>query len=278
MAINKQTIISAFDDKLTLLQWLKTINKALDEAVLTGVEVRQKGNATFSFVVTFEDGTELVSNDFVLAQGESINGATIRNGHLYLSLTNGDELDAGNLKPVTSFEINTSQHLIVNYGDGTSQDLGAIFSGNVNIDGNFTANSIIENMAGYSFEMSTATGLTIQYAGIVKNGNKITYVISGSYVKQAGKSYIEIGSFNNPKNIYQKLVQSTITNAIDNRIIGLVKSTSNIVNCYGTIAKTSSSTGKISFSIYGINNLTDNDAYDFRYEVTFLLSDNLAGN
>ena len=126
MAINKQTIISAFDDKLTLLQWLKTINKALDEAVLTGVEVRQKGNATYSFVVTFEDGTELESNEFVLAQGESINGATIRNGHLYLSLTNGDELDAGNVKPVTSFEINASQHLIVNYGDGTSQDLGTL--------------------------------------------------------------------------------------------------------------------------------------------------------
>ena len=110
MAINKQTIISVFDDKLTLLQWLKTINKALDEAVLTGVEVRQKGNATFSFVVTFEDGTELESNQFVLAQGESINGATIRNGHLYLSLTNGDELDAGNVKPVKRLAINENKH------------------------------------------------------------------------------------------------------------------------------------------------------------------------
>ena len=145
MAINKQTIISAFDDKLTLLQWLKTINKALDKAVLTGVEVRQKGNATFTFVVTFEDGTELESNRFVLAQGESINGATIRNGHLYLSLTNGDELDAGNVKPVTSFEINASQHLIVNYGDGTSQDLGAIFTGNINVDGKVSANILESN-------------------------------------------------------------------------------------------------------------------------------------
>lgn len=142
MPINKETIVSVFDEKLTLMQWLKTINKALEEAVLTGVEVRQKGNATFSFVVTFEDGTELESNEFVLAQGESINGATIRNGHLYLSLTNGDELDAGNLKPVTSFTINESQHLIVNYGDGTSQDLGAIFTGDINIDGKVSANSV----------------------------------------------------------------------------------------------------------------------------------------
>lgn len=135
MPINKETIVSVFDEKLTLMQWLKTINKALEDAVLTGVEVRQKGNATYSFVVTFEDGTELESNEFVLAQGESINGATIRNGHLYLSLTNGDELDAGNLKPVTSFTINASQHLIVNYGDGTSQDLGPIFNGDITING-----------------------------------------------------------------------------------------------------------------------------------------------
>ena len=184
MAINKQTIISAFDDKLTLLQWLKTINKALDEAVLTGVEVRQKGNATFSFVVTFEDGTELESNEFVLAQGESINGATIRNGHLYLTLTNDEELDAGNVKPVTSFEINASQHLIVNYGDGTSQDLGAIFSGNVNIDGTLnatkvTGNEIVENMSGYTFEKANNNdkfNFNYIYASIVKNRNKLTFV------------------------------------------------------------------------------------------------------
>ena len=48
--INKQTIISAYDEKLTLLQWLKLVNKALDEAVLTNVEINQRGNATFVFV------------------------------------------------------------------------------------------------------------------------------------------------------------------------------------------------------------------------------------
>ena len=210
MAINKQTIISAYDEKLTLLQWLKTINKALDEAVLTGVEVRQKGNATYSFVVTFEDGTELESNEFVLAQGESINGATIRNGHLYLSLTNGNELDAGNLKPVTSFAINESQHLIVNYGDGTSQDLGAIFSGNVNVDGNFTANSIVENMSGYTFTKSASTSdfeLSYNYASVCKNGNKLTFAIFGNLkrLSEVILSSVNLGIFNIPSAIGEKL-------------------------------------------------------------------------
>ena len=282
MAINKQTIISAYDEKLTLLQWLKTINKALNEAVLTGVEVRQKGNATYSFVVTFEDGTELESNEFVLAQGESINGASIRNGHLYLSLTNGDELDAGNLKPVTSFAINENQHLIVNYGDGTSQDLGAIFSGNVNVDGNFTANSIIENMTGYTFipvlldnEHRT---LTYTYAGVVKTGNKITFCIDGTITTKDANSSTSFGRFSIPKSIGDKLFPTTIgeiSNILDIKAITLSATGYSIKQIPVTTFKSYGGTS-IEQSMYNLNELTIGTIYHFRYEVTFLLSDNLA--
>jgi len=279
MPINKETIISVFDEKLTLMQWLKTINKALEDAVLTGVEVRQKGNATFSFVVTFEDGTELESNEFVLAQGESINGATIRNGHLYLSLTNGDELDAGNLKPVTSFTINASQHLIVNYGDDTSQDLGAIFSGNVNIDGNLTANSIIENMSGYIFRPNSnlsANGFTLNYAGVVKNGNKITFAIAGTAVRNANTSYnVDIGIFNGiPPSIMNKLYPNSL-GALDCKLVSFFSGTLNNVGIYFRTTKGGSSIG-IQACKVGVD-LVEGTTYEFRWEVTFLLSDNLAG-
>ena len=284
MAINKQTIISAFDDKLTLLQWLKTINKALDEAVLTGVEVRQKGNATYSFVVTFEDGTELESNEFVLAQGESINGATIRNGHLYLSLTNGDELDAGNVKPVTSFEINASQHLIVNYGDGTSQDLGAIFSGNVNVDGNFTANSIIENMNGYKFFPEVLDNehrtLTYSYAGVVKTGNKITFAIAGTITTKDANTSASFGRFTIPLSISEKLYPTTIgeiSNILDIKAITLSATGYSIKQIPVTTFKSYGGTS-IEQSMYNLNELTIGTVYHFRSEITFLLSDNLAGN
>lgn len=279
MAINKQTIISAFDDKLTLLQWLKTINKALDEAVLTGVEVRQKGNATYSFVVTFEDGTELESNRFVLAQGESVNGAFIRNGHLYLSLTNSDELDAGNVKPVTSFEINASQHLIVNYGDGTSQDLGAIFSGNVNVDGNFTANSIIENMQGYSILNNTY--LTNQYTSVVKNGNKITFVIAGTLTPTEtmlnnGGDWLVV--FYIPKNILSKIKEIQTFGSEIVRV-GIVPSFSsqNSYKIAGYRCEKTSSDGLRFMYLTSGNSLVANTPYVINIEVTFLLSDNMAG-
>lgn len=282
MAINKQTIISAFDEKLTLLQWLKTINKALDEAVLTGVEVRQKGNATFSFVVTFEDGTELESNEFVLAQGESINGATIRNGHLYLSLTNGNELDAGNVKPVTSFEINASQHLIVNYGDGTSQDLGAIFSGNVNVDGSLnatkvTGNEIVENMSGYSFSPSSQNiTRTNQYASVVKNGNKVTLVYACILTPlQTYPGYITLGTFTLPSSVGQKIIpipidgMNYVAECKSQKIFSTINSSIDIVN---RLDKSNNTTFPI---VCDLKNAVANTSYVYRFEVTFLLSDNM---
>lgn len=141
--INYDTIISNFDDKVTLYNWLRKVEEALKNASATNFVVNKKGNATLSFSITFADGETLESGDIVLQQGESVDQARIANGVLQLHLTNGTWLTAGNIKPVSNFNIDTSQHLIVNYQDGTSQDLGAIFNGNVVINGTITANKFI---------------------------------------------------------------------------------------------------------------------------------------
>lgn len=289
--INKETILSNYDNKLTLLQWLKTINKALEDAVLTGVEVRQKGNATFSFVLTFEDGTEVESNEFVLAQGESINGATIRNGHLYLSLTNGDELEAGDLKPVTSFAINASQHLIVNYGDGTSQDLGAIFQGNVNIDGTLnanvvdgtkvTGNEIVEKMTGYSFNKTASTSdfeLSYNYASVCKTGNKITFAIFGNFkrLSEALLSNVRLGIFNIPSTIGEKLYPiqlsgvNTLGAILTNFANGITAKNEHALSAFKM------NNTQIGIFLYDFSAFEVGTNYVFRFEMTFLLSNNMA--
>lgn len=56
-------------------------------------------------------------------------------GSEYTDLKYGREVD--------EFEIDASQHLIVKYMDGTSQDLGPIFSGNVSISGNLSVTGSI---------------------------------------------------------------------------------------------------------------------------------------
>lgn len=282
MSIKENTIASTTDTKVTLLKWLKDTNKALENDTLTGVEVRQKGNATFSFVLTFKDGSELESNEFVLAQGESINGATIRNGHLYLSLTNGDELDAGDLKPVSSFAINASQHLIVNYGDGTSQDLGAIFQGNVNIDGNLTANSIIENMQDYSYRTNSKQDyVTPSYVSVVKTGNKITFVGCANLNMAEGQTmgnYTELWQFQIvvPNSVASKL-KALVGTRLDQKQIKIFSDT--FLDFHNINANVAVEGNWIYFYFYGTaeanTGIVRGRDYAFRYEMTLTLSDNL---
>lgn len=67
--INKQTIISAFDEKLTLMQWLKTIEKALKDAVLTSVSISQPESDKVVFIFVFEDGSTITSPVITLPVG-----------------------------------------------------------------------------------------------------------------------------------------------------------------------------------------------------------------
>ena len=67
--INYDSILSAFDGKPTLLQWLKMVKKALDESVLKNVDITQNGEkVVFSF--NFEDGTSISTPEVTLPKGD----------------------------------------------------------------------------------------------------------------------------------------------------------------------------------------------------------------
>ena len=71
--INWQSILSSFDDKPTLLEWLKKVQKALNESALTTVTVTQEksgrvNNITLSF--NFQDGTKIVAPAFTVQDGK----------------------------------------------------------------------------------------------------------------------------------------------------------------------------------------------------------------
>ena len=68
--INYDSILSAFDGKPTLLQWLKLVKKALDESVLKDITLNQDGaNVVFSF--NFEDGTSISTPAVTLPKGDT---------------------------------------------------------------------------------------------------------------------------------------------------------------------------------------------------------------
>lgn len=54
--IKKETIVSTTEDRLTLLQWLKKLEKTLSDDTLTDIAFNDDGG-NVSLVLTFEDGT-----------------------------------------------------------------------------------------------------------------------------------------------------------------------------------------------------------------------------
>lgn len=66
--INWKSILSSFNDKPTLLEWLKLVEKALKESVLTNVLTDTKDGKT-AFIFKFEDGTE-IRTDYVQTKGD----------------------------------------------------------------------------------------------------------------------------------------------------------------------------------------------------------------
>lgn len=77
--INWQSILSSFDDKPTLLEWLKKVQKALNESALTTVTVTQEkagrvNSITLSF--NFQDGTKITAPAFTVQDGKDGTGIT----------------------------------------------------------------------------------------------------------------------------------------------------------------------------------------------------------
>lgn len=257
--LNYETLLSSYDDKLTLMQWLKKVEAALKGASAVSFKVNKKGDATLTFSIVFEDGSELESGEIILQQGESVESAAIVNGHLILTLTNGDELDAGQL---------------------LNGDLNV--SGNLAVTGKITGAEIVENMTGYSYTPSITSGMTTLYAGIVKTGNKITAVVSLMFTPDTDISAgtaLGLGKFNIPASIGSKLIpftSQTLTNVLDIRTAAM--------NAYVTLTKGAnlviykSSNTQLDFRAYPLVTIQGDGAtnYYIRYEATFLLSENLA--
>lgn len=204
------------------------------------------------------------------------NVAINASGHLITTFSDGQTQDAGLIKQVSSFSINASQHLIATYNDGSTTDLGAIFSGNVNIAGNFTADSIIENMTGYSFDPAVPDNVTLNYAGVSKTGNEITFAISGS-VKTTEITYptstINIGGFTIPQSIGEKLIPNLSGNRIGPRPLFLGTSYYQGMEQLSVLQKWSNT---VVHAYISIKENLPAGTYYFRYEETFLLSENLA--
>lgn len=147
--------------------------------------------------------------------------------------------------------------------------------------GAITSPSIIEDMGSdYGIELlAESVYFQTNYAGAVKNGNKLTLVLAGTFTRTAETpANIAPCYFLIPKNVADKLFSNSL-GALDNKQVLFMDSTTSGVSKFARIIKASSVTPDIArllVTFYGVNSLTIGTPYEFRYEVTFLLSDNLA--
>lgn len=145
-----------------------------------------------------------------------------------------------------------------------------------------TGDSIIENMNGYSAELRTPSNITLEnvYQGVVKTGNKITFVCAIKITRTGTiASDVDLVRFTIPSKIGANLYPVTLgtyPNGLAFQNISVMDSYKSGSSQYALLEKSNNTS--LTFYICNptsINNLTLNTEYYFRMECTFLLSNNL---
>lgn len=237
-----------------------------DEAVY----LKTKEDAAYYYfekMLKMELGTYVTLSSAVI-QVTKLNGATGITASSVVTYAKGqiDTLLAGKVDTATLASYSTLSY--VNTELAKKADLtGASFSGPI------TSPSIIQTMTGFEFseQVNENVTITLAYASISQNGNKITMVIAGSFTSTAGKTRINIGSFKVPNAVYNNLfpILSTI---IQMGSILLNTDEANQTQYPCNVIKDSGNYVRV--QIRPAAAITAGTYY-FRYEGTFLLSENM---
>lgn len=160
-------------------------------------------------------------------------------------------------------------------GKFNSVNTPALTSENENIE---AQKPVVELMKGYSFEPSSTPNIDISfnYVGAVKNGNKLTFVLSFEITRHEGStSNPTLGFFDLPLSIYNKLMPSAVGgyNFLDCKVVDAFPNHLTSLPVYAYISK---HYNRLQVVLNAVSNLATDTTYYCRYEATFLLSDNLA--
>lgn len=141
-----------------------------------------------------------------------------------------------------------------------------------------TGDEIVENMSGYTASMGSKTGWSLEkvYIGACKNGNKVTFVVALNITKtdnDAGQNFT-LATINIPSSIGSKLYSTQVGayTFLDNKKIPAFDSFISSTDVYVYVRKESDT--ELQFRL-GTGTFTTDIKYYLRYEVTFLLSDDL---
>ena len=144
-----------------------------------------------------------------------------------------------------------------------------------------TGDEIVEKMSGYNASVGTTTNFTIEkvYIGACKNGNKLTLVVAMNVTKTDTGNDFDLATITIPSSVGAKLYPTQLGDQpylsfLDFKKIQMVDEDLSIISQDGYVYKNSNTS--LAFSIKNSDNMTTNKKYYVRYEVTFLLSDDIA--
>lgn len=185
--INWKSILSSFNDKPTLLEWLKLVEKALKESVLTSVLTDTKDGKT-AFTFKFEDGTE-ITTDYVQTQGDV--GPQGNTGADGVSVTGIEEVSNQIVGDQTLTTIR------INYSNGTSDEIPIYAQNGASAGGPSFYNHFVtlnSSIAGDTYEMSfySSDSAKVTNASLISSppiGAILSYIDHNGNVSWSGIVY-----------------------------------------------------------------------------------------
>ena len=138
--INDNTILSSFNDRPTLLEWLKKVEEALKSDTATGVSVENPSVNSYIFKITFADGKTIASD--TIRFPDSVKGVSISNNHLVITMQSGLTDDLGVINPY-------AENIVINSEANTTEIRNnAVVDGNLQVNGNVLFGSSIVSIQG----------------------------------------------------------------------------------------------------------------------------------
>lgn len=184
--INNDSIVTAYDEHLTLVEWLQKIEKLLANDGLKSITLNDKGNATFSLTLTFNDDTTFTSSDMTLT---SVNEA--------LTVLTGDVNRIDRSVGLLNVKFHALDNSVEDIKNGTTH----LFETITDRKGN---NRFIE---GNGDVETTVDGLTISYNKWSLSGSHIMFVLAGTFANGSElPENTDLVSFTLPTWILDKII------------------------------------------------------------------------
>lgn len=160
--INDQTILSSFDDKPTLLEWLKKVEDALKSDTATAVSVENPSANTYVFKITFADGKTLSSGNVVFP--DSVKDVSIKNGHIIVTQISGTQNDLGVLNPYAGTIVENAET------NTTEIDNNAQVGGDLSVQGSVVGRGIVTSIG----RLTANNGIEVHGQGYVNGALDVT--------------------------------------------------------------------------------------------------------